>query len=151
QDTGASFAVDDERGWFECTRDGAVAFAGLCQLVATHDAAGTWVWGFETGAPPAMTRIIEELVGRDGALAALGRTPSFRVADATLALRLATWIALRAGVVGAYAVPAGGTNSLFALDIAPAGSEGALWCCACGRTGTREMPLVTSSDDVALC
>ncbi|HEY4119022.1 MAG TPA: hypothetical protein VGM56_14250, partial [Byssovorax sp.] len=149
-DDGRSREVDLDRAWFSAGYDGTVEFAGPCQLVAilTEHA---WRWGFDDPAvPPRAVGNIRALVQSDAALAALGASPLVLPDDA-FALRLATWLALRAGFLGAYPVVVRGVATLMALGISRPSSAGAptsAWCSACGGAAD-DLGIV--DEDLALC
>jgi hypothetical protein len=135
---GESYDVDLFEPYFTGLYEGEFSSGGPAQLIATFNPQdGTWLWGFHNKSisQQGWHELRASLDTLEG-LSALQAQSKFMV-DEEQAMRLATWIARKAGYLGAYPAPFGETTAFLALKLStdPQASpepDDNRWCTLCG-------------------
>jgi hypothetical protein len=135
---GESYDVDLAQPYFTGLYQGQFASGGPAQLIGTYNPAdNTWLWGFHN--PSVSQRgwsdLRPSLDGIEG-LSSLLAQRKFEI-DEDQAMKLATWIARKAGYLGAYPAPVGDTTAFLALKLSTDAAaspepDDNRWCTLCG-------------------
>lgn len=135
---GESFELDLSQPYFTGLYHNEFASGGPAQLIATFNPQdGTWLWGFHNTSisQRGWQALRSALDAVDGLSPLLARRKL--ALDEDQATKLATWIARKAGYLGAYPAPFGETTAFLALKLStdPQAStepDDQRWCTLCG-------------------
>jgi hypothetical protein len=138
---GESYNVDLQRPYFTGLYNGEFSSGGPAQLIGTFNTDdNTWLWGFENPSIHANGwSALRPALDTINALAPLLAERKLALDDETQAMCLATWIARKAGYLGAYPAPVGNAIAFLAVKLArhPEAStepDDQRWCTLCGCT-----------------
>lgn len=154
---GEKYDVDLENAWFNGTVIEGALSGGPLQILGTwHDGEFMWAW-LNSSIPEQSYQQARSFIQDHAPLAPfVDKNPRKFECTYEDAERLAQYVAIQMGMVGAFEAPNNEAVAFLLLDLSPIAESGEpngnrIWCVFCGRTNAEVARVYAASTDCHIC